>query len=80
MPASEPPDVALTPPHCIDCGQQVAEDLIFRVLRRDRAGRRHVVCQPCADRRHAEATPTPIQVQRTAPTTFRASRRPADPE
>ncbi len=80
MPPSEPPDVALTPPNCIDCGQQVAEDLIFRVLRRDRAGRRHVVCQPCADRRHAEATPTPIQVQRTAPHTFRASRRPVDPE
>jgi len=55
------------PARCVDCGEEVAEESIFRVLRRGRDGRRHVVCQPCADRRHAEAKPTPIQVQRTPP-------------
>jgi hypothetical protein len=52
---------------CIDCRAEVPEELIFRVLRRDRAGRRHVVCRPCADRRHAEAQPTPLQVHRLSP-------------
>lgn len=53
--------------HCVDCGQEVADDHIFRVLRRDTVGRRHVVCQTCADRRHAEARPAPLQVRRTPP-------------
>lgn len=52
---------------CVDCGQDIAEEDIFRVLRRGRDGQRHVVCQPCADRRHAEAKPAPLQVQRTPP-------------
>jgi hypothetical protein len=63
--ASEP--AVPLPPRCVDCGAEVADELIFRVLRRDRAGRRHVVCRPCADRRHAEAQPTPLQVQRKPP-------------
>ncbi len=52
---------------CVDCGQEVPDDRIFRLLRRDAAGRRHVVCQTCSDRRHAEAQPAPLQVQRTPP-------------
>ena len=67
-----PEEAAPLPARCVDCGLQVTDELVFRVLRRDRAGVRHVVCQPCADRRHAEAKPTPLQVQRTPPRRDRA--------
>ncbi len=52
---------------CVDCGRETAEADIFRVLRTDRAGRKHVVCRECSDRRHAETKPTPLQIQRTPP-------------
>lgn len=60
-------DAAHFSARCVDCGQEIPEDQIFRVLRRDSADRRHVVCQSCADRRHVDVQPTPLQVQRTAP-------------
>ncbi len=52
---------------CVDCGREVAQGDVFRVLRTDRAGLRHVVCRDCGDRRHTEIKPTPLQVQRTPP-------------
>lgn len=52
---------------CVDCGREIADEQVFRVLRRGRDGQRHVVCQECADRRHAEAKPAPLQIQRTPP-------------
>ncbi len=55
------------PAMCVDCGRDMAEADIFRVLRTDRAGRKHVVCRECSDRRHAETKPTPLQIQRTPP-------------
>jgi len=55
------------PAQCVDCGLEVADEFIFRVVRRDRAGGRYVVCRPCADRAHAEVQPTPLQVQHTPP-------------
>jgi len=55
------------PAMCVDCGRETDEADIFRVLRTDRAGRKHVVCRECSDRRHAETKPTPLQIRRTPP-------------
>ncbi len=52
---------------CVDCGRPIADEKVFRVLRRGRDGQRHVICRECADRRHAEAKPAPLQIQRTPP-------------
>jgi len=64
------PDEAI-PAHCVDCKLDVADDAIFRVLRVDRAGKRHVVCSPCSDARHANTTPSPLQVQTRPPAHLR---------
>lgn len=59
------------PAYCVDCKLDVADDLVFRVLRIDRAGQRHVVCSPCSDARHAATKPSPLQVQTKPPAHLR---------